>query len=171
MAANHGDRDALTYCRRAGLSSVFISPAGRIRVGPDPLGASAVGAWWAKTGDAVRVAELARQIAKRLPAPAAIVRAAHQLEIPSTNHATAKARAHEAVARLEARTRAASDAGELTVFHQEYKRRRLEAKAAGRRFMSYNQARARLRTLLEQTAASGEVPGSVMNAVFDGPSR
>jgi hypothetical protein len=170
MAANR-DARAVTYCRRAGLSSVYISPIGRIRTGSDPLRAGAVGAWWAKTDDAARVAELARQIAKRLPAPAAIVRAAHQLEIPLTNHATAMARAHEAVARLEARTRAASDAGELTVFHKEYKRRRLEAKAAGRRFMSYNQARARLRTLLEQTAASGEVPGSVMNAVFDGPSR
>jgi hypothetical protein len=171
MATNHGDRDALTYCRRAGLSAVFISPAGRIRVGPDPLGAHAVGAWWAKTNDAVRVAELARQIAKRLPAAAAIIRAATQLEVTVTNHATAMTRAHEAIVRLEQRTREASDNGALAAFHREYRRRRLVAAAHGERFMTYRQARQRLRTVLETTAASGEVPGSVVAAVFDGLPR
>jgi hypothetical protein len=54
------------------------------------------------------------------------------------------ARAEAAAARIAWGISAANDRGDLQFFNAEYKRRRAEAVAAGKPFMTYGQARARL---------------------------
>jgi hypothetical protein len=54
------------------------------------------------------------------------------------------ARAEAAAARIAWGISTANDRGDLQFFNAEYKRRRAEAVAAGKPFMTYGQARARL---------------------------
>jgi hypothetical protein len=168
MSQHGGDRAALAYCRKAGLASIFVSPVGRIRTGPDPIHAGAVAAWWVKAEDVARVAELARVLRKQAPPPIAIIRAAAKLGVPLTDHATAMSRTQAALAKLGERLDRANDTGALAPFNAEFRRRRLAARARGERFMSYNQARVQLRAVLEAAAGSGVLIGSVIAQVFDG---
>jgi hypothetical protein len=57
------------------------------------------------------------------------------------------------VARIEGRMAIAQLTGALSVFNQEYRRRRIEAAKEGRGFMTYGQAKARLRKALGKVAA------------------
>jgi hypothetical protein len=54
----------------------------------------------------------------------------------------------------------------ISAFNQEYRLRRIEAKA-GRRFTSYQQAEARLRAALGKAAATG-ISDSIVESVFEG---
>jgi hypothetical protein len=66
----------------------------------------------------------------------------------------------------EAIARAKAD-GLLTRFHQEYKQRRLQAKARGEPFLSFGEAERRLRKLLaDSIVAGGTIPQS-FTEVFD----
>jgi hypothetical protein len=161
-----GDRAALAYCRKAALASVYVSPLGHIRVGADPRRSGAVGAWWCRATEAAKVARRARELRSKLPPPIAIVRAAGELAIPLTPHATTMTRATAALAKLEQRMAAAQDAGALSEFNAEFRRRRIAARARGERFMSYRRAQTRLQAVLEQAAAAGELPGNVIAAVL-----
>jgi hypothetical protein len=64
-------------------------------------------------------------------------------------------RARAAAAKIEARMKGAQRSGTLAAFDSEYRRRRLDAASRRRRFMTYAQAQARLRTALGKVAASG----------------
>jgi hypothetical protein len=99
-------------------------------------------------------------------ATVAIIAAAGRLHFRLTDHATVLARAKAAGIELESKLTAAQDAGQLSEFNREYQRRRLAAKTVGRRFMSYQEARARLRALLAATAA-GRFAGNVIQRVFE----
>jgi hypothetical protein len=111
MSQQGGDRAALSYCRKAGLTSIFVSSVGRIGTGPDPIRAGAVAAWWCKADDAARVAELARKLREQVPPPVAIIRAASQLGLSLTNDAVAMTRAQAAIAKLSERIERANDTG------------------------------------------------------------
>jgi hypothetical protein len=77
-----------------------------------------------------------------------IPKAAGALGIEIVDHATVVARA-----------RAAS--GAYSAFNREYRNRRIEAAAQGRRFMSYQRTQARLRTTLGRIAAAGIRAGMI----------
>jgi hypothetical protein len=96
----------------------------------------------------------------------AIIAAAGRLHFRLTDHAAVLARAKAAGASLEDRLSAAQDAGQLREFNRQYQQRRLAAKLAGRSFIGYGEARARLRALLAATAA-GKFTGNVIQRVFD----
>jgi hypothetical protein len=78
------------------------------------------------------------------------------------------ARATAAVNRIDERLARAQRDGALSGFNQEYRRRRLAAAAAGKRFMSYKQAQARLRKALAGVAAGKVMTASIVASVFDG---
>jgi hypothetical protein len=100
-------------------------------------------------------------------ATVAITAAAGRLHFRLTDHAAVLARAKAAGVELESQLAAAQNAGQLSEFNHEYQRRRLAAKMVGRRFISYQEARARLRALLAATAA-GKFNGDVIRRVFEG---
>jgi hypothetical protein len=100
-------------------------------------------------------------------ATVAITAAAGRLHFRLTDHAAVLARAKAAGVELESKLTAAQDTGQLSEFNREYQRRRLAAKMAGRRFISYREARARLRALLA-AAAAGKFTGNVIQRVFEG---
>jgi hypothetical protein len=92
--------------------------------------------------------------------------AAAALGVTLTNHATVLARAADAAGRIaDGLTRAQAE-GLLKDFNREYRIRRLAAAERGKRFMSYDQAMARLRRALAQAAAGH--PAALMTCVFDG---
>ncbi len=89
----------------------------------------------------------------------AIVAAARELEIALTEHAAVLARAQAASGRLSSNLEQLRSNGGLQFFNREYARRRFAAEVAGRRFMPYNFALARLRAALALEAA-GRCGGS-----------
>jgi hypothetical protein len=74
-------------------------------------------------------------------------------------------RAKAATPKLGARLTVAQQTGALRFFNTEYRRRRLAARAAGVRFMSYGEARRRLRQALAGAAAGTPMP-DLIAAVF-----
>jgi hypothetical protein len=99
-----------------------------------------------------------------------IGRVAKRLEIRLTDHATLMARAKAASAQLGVKLDGARVTGDLQFFNKEFKRRRRAAEASGQRFMTYNQALARLRAAMAGHAASrfgGEVSeATLLGRVF-----
>jgi hypothetical protein len=138
-------------------------------------------AWWCfDLRTAQQIATLAvasdlRRISKEGPrlavsvtdASSAIIAAAGRLHFRLTNHVAVLARAKAAGASLEARLTIAQDAGQLRDFNLQYQQHRLAAKLAGRSFIGYGEARARLRALLAATAA-GKFTGDIIRRVFEG---
>jgi hypothetical protein len=147
--------------------------------GPHPPVLAA--AWWCfdlRTAQQIAMWALAsdlRQVKRDGPrfvvtvseATVAITAAAGRLHFRLTDHAAVLARAKAAGVDLEGKLTAAQDEGQLKEFNQEYQRRRLAANTVGRRFISYQEARARLRALLAATAA-GKFTGNVIQRVFEG---
>jgi hypothetical protein len=117
-------------------------------------------AWWCP-------AKAAGKLVKRVTANGAdILAVARALEIPITPHDIVLLRAGAAVARIESALRQAQANGGLSFFNAEYKRRRLEARAQGRRFMRYDEAMARLRKVLAGAATNGGVTKAIVEQVF-----
>jgi hypothetical protein len=83
-----------------------------------------------------------------LPAAAAILHSARKLGVEITPHAVA-------VAKINTKLAAAQAAGALQFFNQEYQRRRRQAQAQGKGFMSYATARGRLERVLGGVVAGG----------------
>ena len=132
-------------------------------------------AWWTFDGRAAQQVvslvvasdlRLARRDGPRFAvsteeATRAITAAAGRLHFRLTDHASVMARAKATGVALEDKLSAAQATGDLKPFHAEYQRRRVKAQAAGRKFMSYNEARTRLRAVLA-AAASGRPVGDVL---------
>jgi hypothetical protein len=112
----------------------------------DPRAASV---HWLPEDKARPVLKAARRGAGKRPdiatAIAALHRAAADLHVTLTEHATAMMRAVEAAKRLDQFMDGLRGTGRLREFNRMFKRRRMEAMLNGRGFMSYAAAEARLR--------------------------
>jgi hypothetical protein len=92
----------------------------------------------------------------------AIVCSAERHSLRLFPHESVIKRAANAVARLDARMDATASRGGLKAFHAEYRRRRLDARKQGKRFMSFAMANRRLRRaivnrLLHDDTATGDI--------------
>lgn len=143
-------RGVRDYLKAFDLTAICRYRDGRLGVSRDPRGAAA--AWWCPASEAGR---LIREAGKH---DGDIVAAARELarerEIALTEHAAVLARAEAASGRLSGSLEQLRVSGGLQFFNSEYARRRREAQAAGRWFMPYNVALARLRAVLAREAAS-----------------
>jgi hypothetical protein len=140
-------RAAADYIHAFNIAAICVYRDGRIGVSQNPVGAAQ--AWWVQADEAGAVIREGRKNGGDIPA------AARKLGVALTEHSVVQARASTAVARIEAALREAQRRGDLQFFNAEYKRRRIEAVAAGRSFMSYGQARMRLHKTIATVAASG----------------
>jgi hypothetical protein len=100
-------------------------------------------------------------------ASAAIVAAAGRLHFRLTDHGTVMGRVRTTGIALEDKLTAAQNAGQLREFNKEYQRRRMLAQLAGKPFIHYQAARARLRAALA-AAADGRFRGDIIRRVFEG---
>ena len=99
---------------------------------------------------------------------AAVDGAALRLDIRLTPYGAAIERARRAVGQLDQAIATVQDAGDLKAFNQEYARRRRLAVAAREPFISYGQARARLRAILAASASTRAIATDAIARVFDG---
>jgi hypothetical protein len=107
-----------------------------------------------------------RLCVKLAEASAAIVAAAGRLHFRLTDHAVVMQRIRTRGIALEEKLTAAQNAGLLRDFNKEYQRRRRAAKLAGKPFIYYQTARARLRAVLA-AAADGRFSGDIIRRVFE----
>jgi hypothetical protein len=99
---------------------------------------------------------------------AAVDSAARRLDIRLTPYGAAIERARAAVGQLDQAIEKVQNAGDLKPFNQEYARRRRLALAIGQPFLSYGQARARLRVILAASASTRAISPGAIAKVFDG---
>ena len=150
---------ALDYLKSFGVVAVAVSPSGRVFVSRDPKGAAA--AWWCKS-------EFADQIANAAWTNADVPGAASRLGLTVTAHDVVLRRVGERTAALDEAIKAAIDDGVLKEFNRQYRQRRLEARSAGKPFMRYSQALAKLRaTVADAVAKDGTISKSFIAAVFE----
>jgi hypothetical protein len=131
---------------------------GRLGVTRDPGGCAA--AWWCEARHAGKLLRAAHD--------GDVAKAAAALGIEVTPHDEVLERAQAAVSRIEHGISKAQAEGLLREFNQIYRAKRLLALERGRRFMSYQQARARLRNALAKVPAKGLPRGPLLEAVFGG---
>jgi hypothetical protein len=99
---------------------------------------------------------------------AAVDSAACRLDIRLTAYGAAIERARQAVGQLDQAIATVQDAGDLKPFNQEYARRRRLAVSSGRPFLTYGQARSRLRAVLADSVETRAIsPGAIVK-VFEG---
>src|SRR5262249_50134065 len=110
------------------LACIALTRDQRLISTTDPSGHEA--AWWGRSLDIGAILRAARADSGD------VVKAAAALNIRIVEHASAVQRTEELVNRLDARMGAAQRAGDLGFINREYKRRRQEAQAEGRGFMS-----------------------------------
>ena len=145
---------AINYLIASGATAVQIVEIGRIvafytstTIKPD-----AVAIHWLPHASARPVLKLARGRAGKTPdaeaAISALAMAAQELRVTLTPHDVAISRAVEAAAKLDRYFEAMRRSGQLAMFNQQYRQRRMEAVACGRGFMSWSAAMARLRAAL-----------------------
>jgi hypothetical protein len=140
------------------LACVARTRDGRLFSTRDPSGAEA--AWWLQACDVGAVLAKAKANSGDVPKVAA------KLGVRLMEHSAALQRTEELSKRLDTRMHAAQETGDLTVFNREYRRRRLQAQAAGEPFLPYRVAVRRLRKALTEVAA-GRTPAGVIARVFD----
>jgi hypothetical protein len=151
-------RAVADYVRAFDLAAICAYCDGRIGVSRNPAGAAA--AWWVEAEEVGAVIRQARKDGSDIQA------VARRLGVALTEHAIVLTRASAAIERIEAALREAQRRGDLKFFNAEYKRRRTEAQAAGKGFMSYGQARARLGKAIAGAAAATDVAAMPMPALI-----
>jgi hypothetical protein len=104
-----------------------------------------VSLWWCRSTDVGRLVTRARKTDGDVEA------AARALNIVVTPHAVVLQRVGAALARIEERLAKAHGNGDLQFFNSEYRRRRIEAALAGRTFVGYSVAKARLREAMHRS--------------------
>jgi hypothetical protein len=142
------------------LAALAITEKG-VKVTRDPTGAKS--AWWCRAADAEPLREWLVEHQS-----CDVLYAARQIQVSVTAHAIVVQRASAAVARIDQGIDAAQERGLLKLFNDEYRRRRVLAKARGEGFMVYRHARARLRKALATAAAKGESPEKLFERVLHG---
>ena len=146
-------RSLRAYLAAFDLVAISVMPDGRVRVSRDPGRAGAFIALWTEDRHAAsKIAQLASNAERPTEA---IISAALELRVPLTDHSVVVTRATAAAARISRVLSEAQARGDLQFFNAEYKRRRAEAASAGKGFMSYGQARARLQRAIAEVAAKG----------------
>jgi hypothetical protein len=149
----------MDYLAAFNLKCVALSPTGRVYVSRNPAGASM--AWWARADDADKIATAARNTGD-------IPEAARRLQIAVTPHVVVAKRTADRTAKIDKALKQALDEGTLKIFNAEYRRRRLAAQQAGRRFMSYSEAHTRLhKCVADMVAGGGVVSQSFVVQVFN----
>ena len=93
--------------------------------------------------------------------------AAHRCGIAITPHSVVLKRVTARTERINAAIAQAKADGLLQRFHQEYKQRRLEAKARGAQFMNFGEAERRLRKLIADSIADGGTIPQSFTEVFN----
>ena len=150
-------KPVLSYFRTFDLAAVAVTRDGRLFSTRDPSGAEA--AWWLQACDVGAVLAKARADSGDVP------KAAAKLGVKVVEHSAALQRTEELSKRLDTRMHAAQETGDLVIFNREYRRRRLQAQAAGEPFLPYRAAVRRLRKVLTEVAA-GKPPAGIMKRVF-----
>jgi hypothetical protein len=154
LAASHAD-----YLYSFGARAIGITPTGFVFTSSNPHGAAR--AWWCRHDDALRVATAAQ-------ATGNIEAAAERLRIHLTEHAAVLERVRERTQRLDEALERAQDAGLLKTFNIAFRKRRLAARQAGQRFMTYSNAQRRLRqTITEVIAAGGVIDKSIVGRALE----
>jgi hypothetical protein len=125
--------------------AIAITNRGRFVLTTDPAGHQQ--AWWLRRRDGNRLLEEARHCLD-------VETAAKKLGIRVTVHDRCMARTNEGLGRLDTILDQAKRNGTLTRFHDEYRRRRMAALEAGRKFMPYSAARRRLEKELTRCIAA-----------------
>jgi hypothetical protein len=120
--------------------------------------ARSVAIFWITELDAKPVVTSARKGAGGDAAISALHQAATDLRATLTPHDVAISRATNAAAKLDRYLDSLQGSGALREFTRMYKRRRIEAKAAGQGFMTYAVAEARLRKALIPLLMRGGQP-------------
>ena len=157
---HHLDPAARDYIRAFNLVAIAIYPGGRIHLTRDPR--NVVAAWWCDASKAGRVLQLSRL------GRVSIEEAARQLGVQLGTHGQVMTRSMAAVARIDDGLLEAAEAGQLRHFNRTYRERREAARERGHGFMTYAQARRRLRTALAE-AAAGRLTVGIVERVFGGP--
>jgi hypothetical protein len=147
------------YVRAFDLHAVCQYADGRIAVVDTPAGA-AEAFWCEGRRDAHLIARLARASGSSIPD------AARELHLRVGTHEHVVGKSEAAVTRLNESLVKANNDGTLHVFNRLYRTQREAARARGKGFMSYQQARSRLIRLLAQHAA-GVAPSAVFAKVFE----
>jgi hypothetical protein len=157
-------RAALAYLTASGATAITITEVDGVcafHVGTKTL-ARSVAIFWIMEVDAKPVVTSARKIAGKGTggdaAVAALHRAATDLKVTLTPHDVAISRAGNAAAKLDLYLDSLQGSGALREFTRAYKRRRIEAKAAGQGFMTYKNAELRLRRALVPLLMNGGQP-------------
>jgi hypothetical protein len=149
----------LKYFHSFDLAAVARTRDGRLVATRNPAGCEA--AWWGRAVDVGAVLKRARADSGDVMA------AAVALDVRLVEHSAALQRTEQLVAKLDARVRTAQAEGGLVYFNREYRRRRLQAQAAGEPFLPYRVAERRLRRMLVDVAAGRAGPG-IVRRVFGG---
>ena len=146
------------YIHAFDLHAVCQYSDGRVAVSGNPAGA--VAAYWCEgRRDAGFIAKLATE------GRMSVLDAARQLHLRLAPHEHVIGKSEAAFARLNASLTKANSDGTLKAFNRAYQAQRQAARAQGRGFMSYQQARNRLLRVLARHAA-GTAPVSVFGEVF-----
>jgi hypothetical protein len=149
------------YLAAFDITAVCVSHTGKVHVTRSPRDGDITHVWWCKAEHAAAVANAAQLNGD-------VLGAALRLQVQLTEHAKLIARVRERTAKIDAALKQALDEGTLKVFNTEYRKRRLAAQAAGRPFMTYGTAHARLRKAITcMLAKGGLVTGSLIVSVFD----
>ena len=137
---------AVDYLISFNAHAVAITPTGFVFSSANPSGAVKI--WWCQHDDALRLAKAAF-------ASGDVEAVAKRLHIQLTEHAVVLERVQERTRRLDEALARAQNDGLLQHFNVLYRRRRLAARQAGQRFMTYGNAQRRLRQALTETIANG----------------
>jgi hypothetical protein len=147
---------AVDYLRAFNIRAVAIAANGHVFSSDNPTGA--VSAWWTRRDDALRLAKVAAEFGLD------VVDAAAQMKMILTPHDVVIERVRERTARLDEALAAAQQNGLLKNFNATFRKRRLTAQKAGKRFLSYSVAQRRLRqAITEAIAAGGVINKSLVN--------
>jgi hypothetical protein len=155
---------AIDYLKASGaiaISVVEIDGVCTFQIGVK-ISPHAIEAQWLPETAASAIVKRARCDAGKAASVSAAIEALHgaaaDQRVTLTPHAMAVDRARTAVARLDSYLEAGRTGGVLQKFNAEFKRRRTDAKADGKGFMSYSVATSRLRRALVPLLMSGGHP-------------
>ena len=127
------------YLVQFGVAAIYVTSAGKLGVGRDlSRAAPLAAAWWVRDRRSAEqiLAAVGQEHPESVEETTTVVLAAAARIGTTLSDATVLQRAKTAVLELDARLASANAAGTLQFMNREYKRRRLEVKRAGRRFIS-----------------------------------
>jgi hypothetical protein len=150
---------AADYLAGFNARAVAISPTGFVFTSSNPSGAAKV--WWCRHDDALRLAKAAHTSGD-------VEGVAKRLRIQLTAHDRVLERVRERTQRLDEALARAQDDGLLKTFNIAFRKRRLAARQAGQRFMTFSAAQRRLRqTITEVIANGGVVDRSIVSRALE----